>query len=120
MESSDKNGKQLRNVRSYKSIYIYKILCLPVCLCVRYTRSNQWVDLDQTLHAGSLPHRAGYRWVKVGIILLAGTYARTLSTAHAQKVKVGMILRACTHDLSTFWAEVAGNRSLPIKNFNNV
>ena len=46
------------------------------CVCVRYARLNQWVEQDQTLHAGSLPPGAGYRGggVQVGISLLAGTY----------------------------------------------
>ena len=50
------------------SIYIK----LSVCLCVRYARSNQWMDLDQTLHAGSLPPTADYRGYKLS--LLAGTF----------------------------------------------
>ena len=77
-------------------------------MCVRYARSNQGADLDQTLHAGSLPPMAGYKGVQVGIILLVGTHVRILFTAHAQRVKVGMILRASTRDLYSFRAVVAG------------
>ena len=44
------------------SIYIK----FSVCLCVRYARSNQWVDLDQTLHAWSLLPRAAYRGYTLG------------------------------------------------------
>ena len=33
---------------------------------VRYARPNQWPDLDQTWHEGSLPPGAQLRGVKVG------------------------------------------------------
>ena len=35
-------------------------------MCVCYARPNQWPDLDQTWHEGSLPPGAQLRGVKVG------------------------------------------------------
>ena len=37
--------------------------------------------------------------VQGGVILLVGTYVETLLTARAHRVKVGMIIRAGTHDI---------------------
>ena len=52
----------LEALKSKLSIYIK----FSAFLCVRYARSNQWVDLDQTMHAGSLLPRAAYLGYKLG------------------------------------------------------
>ena len=56
----------LRDRSVHASIYIKFFVCLSVCMCVRYARPNQWPDLDQTWHEGSLPPGAQLRGVKVG------------------------------------------------------
>ena len=49
-------------------IYINLYVCPSVCLSVRYARSNEWVDLDQTLPTGSLPPRAVYSYLSDGTL----------------------------------------------------
>ena len=54
-------AKYIKGLVKMSSIFSSSIyIKFSVCLCVRYARSNHWVDLDQTLHAGSLPSRASY------------------------------------------------------------
>ena len=92
------------------SFYMINLIRFYFTLLLLISKLSQWADLDQTLHAESLPPGQVYTWVKFGIGPVEASMHNAIKMHTFYQGPNGRKLAA---------TEVA-NRDLSFKNLNNV